>query len=89
MKYPMISYPNPFDYSQTIYREMTPAEYDEQIQWFKDYIKSNEYNHTRRDQEYVDYLKRWFGDGPYDGLPNFKARHNLHQLPMSYNIYFN
>ncbi len=70
-------------------REMSAATYDKRIQWFKEYIKSHENDKARRVQEYVGYLRRWFGEGQCDGLPNFKARHTLHQLPMSYNIYFN
>lgn len=87
MMYPMVLKVDPF--LGEVWREMTAAEYDAKIQWFRDYIKSNEDDRTRRGREYVNYLKRWFGDGTCDGLPNFKARHNLHQLPMSYNIYMN
>lgn len=69
--------------------ELTPAEYDQRIQWYRDYIKIHENDTTRRNQEYVDYLRRWFGEGCCDGLPNFKVRHTLHQLPMPMNVYFN
>ena len=88
MKYPMEEcYDSLF--GETFYREMSPATYDKKIQWFRDYIKSNENDKARRAQEYVSYLKRWFSDQPCDGLPSFKIRHTLHQLPMSYNMYFN
>lgn len=69
------------------YREMTPAEYDERIKWYRDYIKRYANDKARKQQDYVSYLRRWFGSGPCDGLPNFKARHTLHQLPMSFNVY--
>ncbi len=87
MQYPMKQYYDPI--LGEVCREMFPDEYEEAIQWFKNYIKRNESDKCRREQEYISYLKRWFGSGPCDGLPNFKARHALHKLPMSFNIYFN
>ncbi|MCM1323925.1 MAG: hypothetical protein NC218_07175 [Acetobacter sp.] len=67
---------------------MSPATYDARIEWFRNFIKEHENDKPRRYQEYVSYLRQWFSDGQCDGLPNFKARHTLHQLPMSMNIYF-
>ena len=87
MKYPMICVFDPW-IGET-YREMTPAEYEEKLDWFRNYIKENENDTARRAQEYVSYLKRWLGDGPCDGLPNYKLRKGFHHLPMSYNVYFN
>ncbi len=87
MKYPSVEVNDPL--IGTFYREMSPEEYEEKIQWYKDYIKRNEKDMVRRTKEYVAYLRRWFGDDSCDGLPNFKARHNLHTLPMSFNVYFN
>lgn len=85
MKYPIEEVYDVF--LGTVYREMSPETYDKKIQWFKDYIKKNDRDPSRRVQEYVDYLRRWFSNSPCDGLPNFKVRHNLHKLPMSFNTY--
>lgn len=88
MKYPSVEVNDPL--IGTFYREMSPEEYEEWVQWYRDYIKKYENNEpSRRIEEYILYLKCWFGDGPCDGLPNFKARYTLHTLPMSFNIYFN
>lgn len=87
MNYPMKEINDPF--IGPIYREMTPAEYDEQLEHYREYIKNNEKHPSRRIQEYLSYLKRWFGDGSCDGLMNFQTRYNCHVLPMAYNIYFN
>ena len=47
--------------------------------------KNSEY---RREKEYADYLNAFFYlDGIVDGMP-LKARENLLETPMSYNIYF-
>lgn len=69
------------------YREMTPQEYEDQIQWYKDYLKKHKDDKSRRVADYVSYLGRWFSNSSCDGLPNFKARHTLHTLPMPMNIY--
>lgn len=87
MKYPMIEIDDPF--IGTIYREMTPPEYDEQIQWYRDYAKNHANDKARRTREYVSYLNRWFGSGFCDGLSDVNIRLKLHKLPMAYNIYFN
>lgn len=75
-------------YGTTGYREMTPEEYEDQLQWYRDYIKREETNMVRRVQEYVQYLKRWFGDGKCDNFESFEVRYTKRKLPMAYNIYF-
>lgn len=69
------------------YREMTPQEYEDQIQWYKDYIKKHEGDTSRRMEDYISYLKTWFSDNSCDGFPNFQQRYTLHKLPMPMNIY--
>ena len=87
--YPMIERFDPWTCG-TVWEPMSPEQYERRIQWYKDYIITNETagGMSRRTQEYVDYLKRWFSDGPCDGRPNFATRYEYHELPMAFNIYF-
>lgn len=87
MSYPMIEKMN--FWGEMEYREMTADEYEEKLDWFRDYIKRNENNACRRIEEYVSYLRRWFSDSRCDGFNSFSTRYMLHQIPMSYNVYFN
>lgn len=43
---------------------------------------------SRRTQEYVSYLRRWFGPVDCDGWQDFTSRSAMHQLPMPMNVYF-
>ena len=67
---------------------MTHEEYERKLQWYRDYIVRNENDKSRRGQEYLSYLKRWFGDGRCDGIANYQERYKRKTLPMPYNIYF-
>lgn len=85
MKYPMKEFTN--FWGGTEYREMTAVEYEEQIQWYKNYMERHKNDTARRVQDYISYLKSWFGDIRCDGWPNFETRYTMHQLPMSFNVY--
>lgn len=87
MKYPMITVFDPW--CGEIEREMTPTEYEDRLNWYREYMKKNIECGSRRTVEYACYLKRWFGDGPCDGVDSFKTRYAWHTLPMPFNIYFN
>lgn len=87
MNYPMKEVYDVFGGSA--YREMTPLEYEATLDRYRDIIEQDKDSTSRRVQEYVDYLRRWFGDGKCDGWDSFEKRYTMHQLPMSYNIYFN
>lgn len=87
MKYPIELRYDPF--LGEVEREMTPQEYEDKIQWFRDFIKRNENDTSRRGQEYVSYLRRWFSDKRCDGVLDFKTRYAWRTLPMSMNVYFN
>lgn len=81
MSYPVIAKSSPF--GGICYKEMTPEEYEKELQWFRDYESSD----CRIDQEYSRYLARWFSNESCDGWPDFKTRYKLHKLPMSLNVY--
>ena len=61
--------------------------YDERIQWYRDFMIKNENAASRFVSEYVNYLKRWFGDGPCDGVSDFDTRIKWQCEPMSINVY--
>ncbi len=87
MKYPTVEVNDPF--LGPVYREMSPEEYEDKIEWYRNYIERLEHDSApRRLKEYASYLRRWFGESSCDGLPNFKIRYTLHTLPMSFNVYF-
>lgn len=85
MKYPMINKYDPF--LGDIVREMTAQEYEEQLLWYRDYIKTNISSESRKVQDYVSYLESWFSNNECDGLLNFETRYTFHTLPMPFNIY--
>lgn len=87
MKYPMKEVRDIWS-GGTIYREMTPSEYQESIEWFRDCAERYRDEKPRRYQEYVAYLDRWFGNGKCDGWNSFEERYARHELPMSMNVYF-
>lgn len=70
-----------------VYREMTPQEYETELEWYRQ--KSEEYSASsrRRVQEYGAYLKRWFGDGECDGYRNYEQRRKFCCLPQTMNGY--
>ena len=61
--------------------------YNERIQWYRDFMIKNENANSRFISEYVNYLKRWFGDGPCDGVSDFATRIKWKCEPMSINVY--
>ena len=65
----------------------TMKNYDERIQWYRDYMIKNENATNRSTREYVDYLKSWFGAGPCDGVPDFATRIKWKCEPMPTNVY--
>lgn len=83
MKYPMIESTSPF--GGVTYREMLPEEYEERLNFYRNYFVHYSNDPSRRSQEYVSYLRRWFGNESCDGWPNFETRYAMHQLPMSAN----
>lgn len=85
MSYPMIETTSPF--GGTVYREMRPEEYEERLNFYRNYIARYSNDAARRTKEYISYLARWFGDDTCDGLPDFQTRYRLHQLPMSPNVF--
>ena len=61
--------------------------YTERIQWYRDFMIKNENATSRFVSEYVNYLKRWFGDGPCDGVSDFAMRIKWKCEPMPINVY--
>ena len=61
--------------------------YTERIQWYRDFMIKNENATSRFISDYVNYLKRWFGDGPCDGVSDFATRIKWKCEPMSINVY--
>ena len=60
--------------------------YEEELQWYRDYIEREKNSPYRRVQEYVSYLNCWFSENVCDGAP-FSLKYKWKRLPMSYNIY--
>ena len=85
MKYPMKEVMSPF--GGTTYEEMTHQEYEERLNWFKDYMETHQNETSKSMQGYVSYLRQWFSDSSCDGLPDYKTRYMFHKLPMSSNVY--
>ena len=86
MHYPKIEVESPF--GGTTWREMTEEEYSNELDWYRNYITKNQNASSRRIQEYVSYLKRWFGPVACDGWQDFASRFAMHKLPMPINVYF-
>lgn len=63
-------------------------DYDSQLDWYRCFIERHKDDKARRIREYCSYLKRWFGDGPCDGAPNYETRYLWKRTPMSYTQYF-
>lgn len=86
-----MNYPMKEVYSQfggTTYREMTPMEYEEKLDFYRGLLARLSNRATRREEEYAGYLRRWFGNEKCDGWDSFELRHQMHKLPMSFNVYF-
>lgn len=86
MHYPKIEVESPF--GGTTWREMTEEEYSNQLDWYRNYMMKNQDASSCRTQEYVSYLRRWFGPVDCDGWQDFTSRSAMHQLPMPMNVYF-
>ena len=61
--------------------------YNERIQWYRDFMIKNENATSRFISEYVNYLKRWFGNGPCDGVSDFATRIKWKCELMPINVY--
>lgn len=85
MGYPMKECESPF--GGTTFREMTVTEYLMQLEFYRNYIKNHKNDSSRRVQDYISYLERWFGDGLCDGVESYEQRFRLHKLPMTANSY--
>ncbi len=86
MRYPYKSTLDFYGREQLV--EMTPQEYEERLQWYRNKIRQLENSGNRRDKEYCSYLKRWFSDGVCDGVSDCETRIRWHQLPMTETVYF-
>lgn len=62
--------------------------YEDSLNWYRNYIITHRNDTARRVREYVSYLERWFSnDIKCDGM-YFNQKYALKQLPMPYMIYF-
>ena len=61
--------------------------YDERIEWYRDFMIKNANATSRFISEYVNYLKRLFGEGPCDGVSDFATRIKWKCEPMPINVY--
>lgn len=61
--------------------------YEEQLNWYRDYIRRNEGDTSRRVQGYVNYLKRWFSNKYEVDGAKYDVKIRWKQLPMPYNIW--
>lgn len=86
MKYPMKEVSANY-MSSSIYREMTPEEYEKELNFSRSHIDFYINSSGRRDREYGNYLKCWFSNKPCDGLPDYETRYRWHRLPMSPTVY--
>lgn len=84
--YPMKEVRSPFGGSS--YIEMTALEYEYELDFYRLQLVRYGKGVTRRELEYANYLRRWFGDERCDGWDNFERRHRMHKLPMPFNVYF-
>lgn len=88
MKYPLVFKHDFFrgDY----YEEMTPEEYEESIERFRNRMTELEAEQPTgaSDRAYLGYLKTWFGNGSCDGWESYEVRYRFHKLPMSQTNYW-
>lgn len=69
------------------YKEMTPQEYEEELNFYRSSIEDYLSRPGHLNQEYGRYLKRWFSDESCDGAANYETRYRFHRLPMAANTY--
>lgn len=74
------------DYGVISFIEMTPEEYEQNLDSFRDKINKFSSSANRKDKEYGAYLRRWFSEEICDGAP-FSLKYKLHRLPMTFNQY--
>lgn len=84
MSYPMKDIYTPFGCT---YREMTPQEYEEALEFYRSSIERHLSSTGRLEREYGKYLERWFSDKPCDGIVSYEMRYRFHRLPMAANTY--
>lgn len=63
--------------------------YELTLEAYRKLMENYSHSSYRREQEYADYLYRWFSDGFCDGITSYEQRKLNHLIPMSYNVYFN
>lgn len=71
------------DWGEVLIIEMTPEEYEETLKLYKEKIAFFLNSKYRNEQEYGQYLKRWFSEEECDGAP-FSLKYKWHRLPMDY-----
>ena len=87
MSYPMKEVRVDFGNSSPVYREMTPQEYEKELNFYRMRAEDCSLSSLRLEREYGNYLKRWFSDARCDGFESYEVRYRLHKLPMSANVY--
>lgn len=85
MSYPMKEIECDFSNSPPLYREMTPAEYEKELNFYRHLAEAYSLSSSRRLREYGDYLNRWFSNESCDGYANYEMRYRLHKLPQTAN----
>ena len=71
------------DWGIVVFVEMTPEEYEQNLDSFRDKIDKFSSSANRKDKEYEAYLRRWFSEEICDGAP-FSLKYKWHRLPMDY-----
>lgn len=87
MSYPMKEVRCDFGNSTPVYREMTPEEYEKELNFYRMQAEAYSISHIRLEREYGHYLQRWFSDSPCEGYENFEMRYRMHRLPQTANGY--
>lgn len=71
------------DWGEVLLIEMTPEEYEEILKLYKEKTAFFLNSKYRNEQEYGQYLKRWFSEEECDGAP-FSLKYKWHKLPKDY-----
>lgn len=71
------------EWGEVLFIEMTPEEYEETLEAYKKKVAFFLNSKYRKENEYGQYLKRWFSEVDCDGAP-FSLKYKWHRLPMSY-----
>lgn len=87
MGYPMKEVRVDFGNSFPVYREMTPEEYEKELNFYRLQAEAYSLSSGRLAREYGTYLKCWFSDERCDGYANYEMRYHLHKLPQTANGY--